>query len=60
VFGISAISGAGCKELTYAIMAHIEEAKRDALEADATAGEFKETGLINESMATNKVSVKDQ
>ena len=60
VFAISAISGAGCKELTYAIMAHIEEAKRDALEADATAGEFKETGLINESMATNKVSVKDQ
>ena len=60
VFAISAISGAGCKELTYAIMAHIEEAKRAALEADATAGEFKETGLINEAMATNKVSVKDQ
>jgi len=60
VFAISAISGAGCKELTYAIMAHIEEAKRAALEADETAGEFKETGLINEAMATNKVSVKDQ
>jgi hypothetical protein len=30
------------------------------LEAEATAGEFKETGLINEAMATNKVSVKDQ
>jgi GTP-binding protein len=60
VFAISAISGAGCKELTYAIMAHIDEAKRVALEADATAGEFKETGLINEAMATNKVSVKDQ
>ena len=60
VFAISAISGAGCKELTYAIMAHIEEAKRAALEADATAGEFKETGLINEAMATNQVSVKDQ
>ena len=60
VFAISAISGAGCKELTYAIMAHIEEAKRAALEAEATAGEFKETGLINEAMATNKLSVKDQ
>ncbi len=52
VFAISAISGAGCQELTYAIMAHIDEAKRLALEADASAGEFKETGLINESMAS--------
>lgn len=52
VFAISAISGAGCQELTYAIMAHIDEAKRLALEADASVGEFKETGLINESMAS--------
>lgn len=28
VFAISAITGVGCKELTYAIMAHIDEAKR--------------------------------
>ncbi len=59
VFAISAISGAGCQELTYAIMAHIDEAKRLALEADASAGEFKETGLINESMAAKTLTVKD-
>lgn len=28
VFAISAMAGLGCKELTYAIMAHIDEAKR--------------------------------
>lgn len=28
VFAISAMTGLGCKELTYAIMAHIDEAKR--------------------------------
>ncbi len=59
VFAISAISGLGCKELTYAIMAHIDEAKHAALEADATVSELKETGLINESMATKTVSNKD-
>ena len=59
VFAISAINGLGCKELTYAIMAHIDEAKRLALDVDAAAGEFKETGLINETMAANRVSVKD-
>ena len=28
VFAISAISGVGCKELVYAMMEHLEEAKR--------------------------------
>jgi GTP-binding protein len=32
VFAISAISGIGCKELTYAIMQHIEELKIEAQE----------------------------
>jgi len=32
VFAISAISGVGCKELTYAIMDHLDEAKKAALE----------------------------
>lgn len=33
VFAISAISGIGCKELTYAIMEHIDENKRLQQEA---------------------------
>jgi len=33
VFAISAISGVGCKELTYAIMEYLEEVKAIALEA---------------------------
>ena len=33
VFAISAISGIGCKELTYAIMEYLEEVKAAALEA---------------------------
>ncbi len=33
VFAISAISGVGCKELTYAIMEYLEEVKATALEA---------------------------
>ncbi len=32
VFAISAISGVGCKELTYAIMDHLDEVKRTASE----------------------------
>jgi len=53
VFAISAISGIGCKELTYAIMQHIEENKH--LEEDA----LKNSGLINESAATPVVSDKE-
>ncbi|MFA7349277.1 MAG: GTPase ObgE, partial [Methylotenera sp.] len=49
VFAISAISGIGCKELTYAIMQHIEENKH--LEEDA----LKDSGLINERAATPAV-----
>ena len=43
VFSISAISGIGCKELTYAIMQHIDENKQ--LMEDF----LKDSGLINES-----------
>jgi GTPase len=32
VFAISAISGVGCKELTYAIMDHLDEVKKQSLE----------------------------
>ena len=32
VFAISAINGIGCKELTYAIMDHLDEVKKEALE----------------------------
>jgi GTPase len=32
VFAISAINGMGCKELTYAIMDHLDEVKKQALE----------------------------
>ena len=31
VFAISAINGMGCKELTYAIMDHLDEVKKTAL-----------------------------
>lgn len=37
VFAISAISGLGCKELTYAIMEHIEASRAAALEAEAVS-----------------------
>jgi GTP-binding protein len=53
VFAISAISGIGCKELTYAIMQHIEENKQ--VEEDALA----DTGLLNESAASITVTKKD-
>jgi len=36
-FAISAISGMGCKELTYAIMAHVEEENRKARELEEQA-----------------------
>jgi GTP-binding protein len=34
VFSISAISGLGCKELTYAIMEHLEQVRAQQLEQD--------------------------
>jgi GTP-binding protein len=37
VFAISAISGLGCKELTYAIMQHIEENRAAENEASDNA-----------------------
>ena len=59
VFAISAISGIGCKELTYAIMQHIDENKQLLLEEDALKGAFKESGLINESIPSKAVEIKD-
>ena len=57
VFSISAISGIGCKELTYAIMQHIEENKHLADDVLA-AKELNDAGLINESAATKAVTEK--
>ena len=37
-FAISAISGTGCKELTYAIMEHLENTKK--LEAESAENEI--------------------
>jgi GTP-binding protein len=59
VFAISAISGIGCKELTYAIMEHIEESKRLALEAEEANSAFKQSGLINESLPSKTVEIKE-
>lgn len=42
VFAISAISGLGCKELTYAIMQHIEESRLAQSEAGGLANESNE------------------
>jgi GTP-binding protein len=39
VFAISAISGIGCKELSYAIMEHIEASKVDAEASDNNQAE---------------------
>ena len=50
VFAISAISGIGCKELTYAIMQHIEENKH--VEENA----LKDSGLVNEGAASIKTT----
>lgn len=58
VFSISAISGLGCKELTYAIMQHIEENKH-LVDDVLAAKELNEAGLINESAATKTVTQKD-
>ena len=39
VFAISAISGVGCKELTYAIMDHLDEVKKQAQEDNSQQNE---------------------
>ena len=58
VFPISAISGIGCKELTYAIMQHIDENKQ------LMENFLKDSGLINESASdkplnNNSVELQD-
>ena len=42
-FAISAIDGAGCRELTFAIMAHIEDQKRAAEAAVPSEAQDDET-----------------
>ena len=46
VFSISAISGMGCKELTYAMMAYLEEVRRVAQEREATELEAQKAHAI--------------
>ncbi len=47
VFAISAINGVGCKELTYAIMDHLDEVKRIENEAEEVRqAELKKEALI--------------
>ena len=58
VFAISAISGIGCKELTYAIMQNIDENKQ------LMENFLKDSGLINESasdkpLKNNSVELQD-
>jgi GTPase len=48
-FAISAITGEGCKELTYAIMEHLEQAARQ--EADAVAEGAQESEITEEDLA---------
>lgn len=43
-FAISALAGIGCRELTYAIMEHVEETSRADHEATASAGADSVTG----------------
>ncbi len=42
-FAISAINGAGCKELTYAIMEHLEQAAKEEAEAAAESAQEMDT-----------------
>lgn len=58
VFSISAISGIGCKELTYAIMQHIDENKHLAGDISIDS-DLSEADLINENAATKAVTQKD-
>lgn len=49
-FAISAINGDGCKELTYAIMEHLEQVA--AQEAEAVAKSAQESGIIDTEEST--------
>jgi GTP-binding protein len=48
-FAISAITGEGCKELTYAIMEHLDEAARQ--ETDAVAESAQESAITASDLA---------
>jgi GTP-binding protein len=50
-FEISAITGEGCKELTYAIMDHLEQAAK--AEAAAVAEQAQESGIAEDDIAAS-------
>jgi GTP-binding protein len=57
-FAISAITGEGCKELTYAIMEHLDEAARQ--EADAVAESAQESEITENDLAADGGHREDQ
>ena len=60
VFAISAINGVGCKELTYAIMDHLDEVKRiEAAEVEILKEAQKKESLINAELKKAGLSNKD-
>jgi GTP-binding protein len=60
VFAISAINGVGCKELTYAIMDHLDEVKRiENAEAEILKESQKKEALINAELKKAGLSNKD-
>jgi GTPase len=61
VFSISAINGVGCKELTYAIMDHLDEVKRVASELEeARQAELKKEALIKAELKKAGLNTKDE
>jgi GTP-binding protein len=60
VFAISAINGVGCKELTYAIMDHLDEVKRiENAEAEILKEAKKKEALINAELKKAGLSNND-
>jgi GTPase len=60
VFAISAINGVGCKELTYAIMEHLDEVKRiETAEVEILKEAQKKEALINAELKKAGLSNKD-
>jgi len=60
VFAISAINGVGCKELTYAIMDHLDEVKRiETAEVEILKEAQKKEALINAELKKAGLSNKD-
>jgi GTPase len=60
VFAISAINGIGCKELTYAIMDHLDEVKRiETAKVEILKEAQKKEALINAELKKAGLSNKD-